>query len=173
MLISILSIIVMFIVALIIKKHDEYFGWGGVIGIGLVFGIFVALAVHLLTFPFAIEHRYKTFEKDIVASKSDSRIDGSVSGGLFYVKGKIDEVDYYFVLTKTNDIYRQEKVPVESTVIIETTGKPKVVMNKHYSGGSAWPNWIRFHDEPDYRNEKDTIYVPVGTVENNIRFEVF
>lgn len=173
MLITVLSILVMFIVALIIKKHDDDFGWGGVIGISLTFGILVSLGVHLLTWPFAIEHKYKTFEKEIVASKSDSRIDGSFSGGLFYVKGKIDEVDYYFVLTKTNEIYRQEKTPVESTVIIETTGKPKVVMSKHYSGGSAWPNWIRFHDEPEYRNEKDTIYVPVGTVSEEMNFDVF
>ena len=173
MLITVISILSMFIVALIIKKHDDCFGWGGVIGISLAFGALVALALHLFTFPFAIEHKYKTFEKEIVASKTDSRIDGSVSGGLFYVKGKIDEVDYYFVLTKTNDIYKQEKTPVESTVIIETTGKPKVVMNKHYSGGSAWPNWIRFHDEPEYRNEKDTIYVPVGTVSEAMNFDVF
>lgn len=172
MLITVLSIIVIFIVALIIKKHDDDFGWGGVIGVSLAFGTLISLVVHLFTFPFVIEHKYKTFEKEIVASKSDSRIDGSISG-LFYVKGKIDEVDYYFVLTKTNDIYKQEKTPVESTVIIETTGKPKVVMNKHYSGASAWPNWIRFHDEPEYRNEKDTIYVPVGTVSGQMNFDVF
>ena len=163
----------MFIVALIVKKHDDCFSWGGVIGISLAFGTLVALVLHLFTFPFAIEHRYKTFEHEIVASKSDSRIDGSVSGGLFYVKGKVDEVDYYFVLTKTNEIYRQEKVPVESTVIIETSGNPRVVMEKHYSGGSAWPNWIRFHDEPEYHNEKDTIYVPVGTVSGQMNFNVF
>ena len=172
MLITVLSIVVMFIVALIIKKHDNDFGWGGVIGISLVFGTVISLLLHLFTFPFVIEHKYKTFEKEIVASKTDSRIDGYVSG-LFYVKGKIDEVDYYFVLTKTNDIYKQEKTPVESTVIIETTGKPRVVMNKHYSGGSAWPTWIRFHDEPEYRNEKDTIYVPVGTVSEAMNFDVF
>ena len=173
MLITILSILVIFIVALIIKKHDDDFGWGGVIGMSLAFGALVALALHLFTFPFAIEHKYKTFEHEIVASKADSRINGSFGSGIFYVKGKVDEVDYYFVLTKTNEIYRQEKTPVESTVIIETTGKPKVVMNKHYSGASAWSNWIRFHDEPEYRNEKDTIYVPVGTVSGQMNFDVF
>ena len=174
MLISILSIIVMFIVALIIRKHDEYFGWGGVIAVGLMFGVFVALAVHLFTWPLAIKHEYKTFKYEIVASKTNSRIDGSFGSGIFYTKGKVDEVDYYFVLTKKNDIYRQEKVPVESTVIIETTGTPKVVMNKHYSGAGGWPQWIRFHETyPDYINEKDTIFVPVGTVENSVRFEVF
>ncbi len=173
MLITGLSILIMFIMASVIKKHDESLKWGGVVGIGLGLGVVVSLCVHLFTFPFVIEHKYRTFEKEIVASKSDSRIEGSVGGGLFYVKGRIDEIDYYFVLTKTNGIYRQEKVPVESTVIIETEGKPKVVMNKHYSGGSALPNWIRFHNEPEYRNEKDTIYVPVGTVENSARFEVF
>lgn len=174
MLISILSIIIVFILALNAKKHDsEDFGWDDVIYITVIFGFFAALLLHCLTYPFVIEHKYKTFEKEIVASKSDSRIDGYTGGGLFYVKGKIDEVDYYFIITKINETYKQEKVPVENTVIVETTGKPKVVINKHYCGASAWSNWIRFHKDPEYRSEKDTIYVPVGTVENNKKFEVF
>jgi hypothetical protein len=167
MLISILSIIIVFILALRTKKYDgEDFGWGDVIWFTIVFGFFVSLFLHILTYPFVIEHKYKIYEKEIVASKSDSRIDGYTGGGLFYVKDKIDEVDYYFVITKTNGIYKQEKVPVENTVIVETTGKPKVVVNKHYYGASAWSNQIRFHKDPELRSEKDTIYVPVGTVEN-------
>jgi hypothetical protein len=178
MLISILSIIIVLYFALYAKKNakkddSEDFGWGDVIYITVIFGFFVSLFLHILSYPFVIEHKYKIYEKEIVASKSDSRIDGYTGGGLFYVKGKIDEVDYYFVITKTNEIYKQEKVPVENTVIVETTGKPKVVVNKHYCGASAWPDWIRFHKDPECRSEKDTIYVPVGTVENNKKFEVF
>ena len=178
MLITILSFALVFIITLIAKKYDEYanddyFRWEIIFLITFVFGMFTSIIIHVLTIPFTIEQEYKKIEKEIVATKSDTRIEGSVKGALFFVRGKVDEVDYYFVLTKNGEIYKQEKVPVESTVIVETTGKPRVVMDKVYCGSTAWSNWIRFHDEPKYYDEKDTIYVPVGTIENNAKFEIF
>lgn len=173
MLIIILSFALVFIIDLIsIKKHNDTFR-GTDIGIVIIFGILASMVFHFLTIPLAIEFENKIFEKEIVATKTDARIEGSVKGALFFVRGKVDEVDYYFVLTKNGEIYKQEKVPVESTVIVETTGKPKVVKNKRYCGDSACSNWIRFHDEPKYYDENDTIYVPVGTIENNAKFEIF
>ena len=177
MLITILSFALVFIITLIAKKYDEYandedFKWESIFLITFVFGIFASIILHVLTISLSVEHEYKKIEKEIVATKSDTRIDGSIRGGLFFVRGKVDEVDYYFVLTKNGEIYKQEKVPVESTVIVETTGKPKVVKNKHYCGTSV-SNWIVFHEEPKYYDEKDTIYVPVGTIENNAKFEIF
>ena len=172
MVITILSFALVFIIDLIsIKKHNDSFG-GTDIGIVIIFGIFVSMVFHLLTIPLTFEFENRIFEKEIVATKSDTRIDGSIRGSLFFVRGKVDEVDYYFVLTKNGEIYKQEKVPVESTVIVETTGKPKVVKNKRYCGTSV-SNWIVFYDEPKYYDEKDTIYVPVGTIENNAKFEIF
>lgn len=177
MLITILSFALVFIITLIAKKYDEYanddyFRWEIIFLATFIFGMFTSIIIHVLTIPFTIEQEYKKIEKEIVATKSDTRIEGSVKGVLFFVRGKVDEVDYYFVLTKNNEIYKQEKVPVESTVIVETTGKPKVVKNKHYCGTSV-SNWIVFHEEPRYCNENDTIYVPVGTIENNAKFEIF
>ena len=177
MLITVLSFGSVFIITLMFKKYNEcvkndYFKWESIFLITFVFGTVASIILHVMTIPLSIEHKYKKIEKEIVATKSDTRIDGSIRGSLFYVRGKVDEVDYYFVLSKNNEIYKQEKVPVESTVIVETTEKPRVVMNKHYCGTSV-SNWIRFHDEPKYYDEKYTIYVPVGTIENNAKFEIF
>lgn len=177
MLITVLSFASVFIITLMFKKYNEcvkndYFKWESIFLITFVFGTFASIILHVLTIPLSVEHKYKKIEKEIVSTKSDTRIDGSIKGGLFYIRGKVDEVDYYFVLSKNNEIYKQEKVPVESTVIVETTEKPRVVINKHYCGTSV-SNWIRFHGNPEYCGEKDTIYVPVGTIENNAKFEIF
>ena len=155
------------------KIHDDAKFEGVDVTIIIIFGILVSIVFHLLTIPLTIEFENKISEKEIVATKADARIEGSVRGGLFYTRGKIEDKDYYFVLTKNNGIYKQEKVLVENTVIVETTGKPKLVMDKEYCGGTAWSNWIRIHDGKRYYDERDTIYVPIGTVENNARFEVF
>lgn len=173
MLITILSFAFAFIVDLISrKKHNDAKFSGASVTIVIIFGILISMVFHLLTIPLTIEFENKIFEKEIVATKPDVRIEGYVGGGLFYTRGKIEDKDYYFVLTKNNGVYKQEKVPVENTVIVETSGKPKLVMDKEYRG-SSWSNWIRIHDGKRYYDERDTIYVPVGTVENNAKFEVF
>ena len=174
MLITILSFVLVFIIDLIsIKKHNDSFR-GTDFGIVIIFGIVTSMVLHLLTIPLSIEFENKIFEKEIVATKPDVRIEGYIGGGIFYTRGKIEDKDYYFVLTKNNGIYKQEKVLVENTVIVETTGKPRVVMDKEYCGTAAWSNWIRIHDNgKKYHSENDTIYVPVGTIENNAKFEIF
>ncbi len=173
MLITILSFALAFIVDLISRKiHNNAKFIGADACIIIIFGILVSMVFHLLTIPLAIEFENKIFEKEIVATKPDVRIEGYIGGGLFYTRGKIEDKDYYFVLTKNNGVYKQEKVLVENTVIVETAGKPKLVMNKVYRG-SSWSNWIRIHDGKRYYDERDTIYVPIGTVENNAKFEVF
>lgn len=174
MLITILSFAFAFIVDAISRKIHNDAKFNGVDAcIVIIFGIIVSMVFHLLTIPLAIEFENKIFEKEIVATKTDARTEGYIGGGLFYTKGKIEDKDYYFVLTKNNGIYKQEKVLVENTVIVETSGKPKLVMDKEYRGSTAWSNWIRIHDGKRYYDERDTIYVPIGTVENNAKFEVF
>lgn len=173
MLITILSFAFAFIVDLISRKinNDAKF-IGADACIIIIFGTLVTMVFHLLTIPLTVKFENKIFEKEIVATKTDARIEGHIGGGLFYTRGKIEDKDYYFVLTKNNGIYKQEKVLVENTVIVETSGKPKVIMDKKYRG-SSWSNWIRIHDGKRYYDERDTIYVPIGTVENNAKFEVF
>lgn len=173
MLITILSFAFAFIVDLISRKmHDDAKFEGVDVTIIIIFGTLVTMVFHLLTIPLTVKFENKIFEKEIVATKTDARIEGHIGGGIFYTRGKIEDKDYYFVLTKNNGVYKQEKVLVENTVIVETSGKPKVVMDKKYRG-SSWSNWIRIHDGKRYYDERDTIYVPIGTVENNAKFEVF
>ena len=173
MLITILSFAFAFIVDLISRKmHDDAKFEGVDVTIIIIFGTLVSMVFHLLTIPLTVKFENKIFEKEIVATKTDARIEGHIGGGLFYTKGKIEDKDYYFVLTKNNGVYKQEKVLVENTVIVETAGKPKLVMDKEYRG-SSWSNWIRIHDGKRYYDERDTIYVPIGTVESNAKFEVF
>lgn len=170
MLITILSFAFAFIVNSISRKihNDAKFNRVDACVV-IIFGIIISIIFHFLTIPLTIEFENKIFEKEIVATKTDVRTEGYIGGGLFYTKGKIEDKDYYFVLTKNNGIYKQEKVLVENTVIVETSDKPKVVMNKEYCGSTAWSNWIRIHDGKRYYDERDTIYVPIGTVENNAK----
>ena len=112
MLITVLSFASVFIITLMFKKYNEcvkndYFKWESIFLITFVFGTFASIILHVLTIPLSVEHKYKKIEKEIVATKSDTRIDGSIEGSLFYVRGKVDEVDYYFVLSKNNEIYKQ------------------------------------------------------------------
>ena len=173
MLITILSFAFAFIVDLINRKtHNNAKFIGADACVIIIIGILTSMVFHLLTIPLTFEFENRIFEKEIVATKPDVRIEGYMGGGLFYTRGKIEDKDYYFVLTKNNGVYKQEKVLVENTVIVETAGKPKVVMDKEYCG-SSWSNWIRIHDGKRYYDERDTIYVPIGTVENNAKFEIF
>ena len=172
MLITVSSFIVVLIIVIIFCKKEGCVEWSPIIGGTFMGGILLTLLVYIVTWPFSLEHTYQRVEKNIVASKADARIEGEMHG-CFYVRGKIEEKDYYFVLTKSGDVYKQDKAPVESTVIVETNGVPKIVKNKHFVG-CGWSQNIRWHDkEPEYVNEQDTIYVPVGTVSNEMNFMIF
>ena len=174
MLITVLSFIVVLIIVLIIcnKKVKRYIEWGTVIGDTIMGSMLLTLIVYFVTWPFSLEHTYQRSEKTIVASQADSRIEGEMHGCL-YVRGKIEEKDYYFVLTKSGGVYKQDKVPVKNTVIVETEGVPRIVKNQHYIG-CGWPQSIRWHDtQQDCVDEHDTIYVPVGTVSSEMNFMVF
>lgn len=105
--------------------------------------------------------------------KYDSKVEGEMRGGLFFYRCRIDEVDYYVYLTEADGIYKQERVPVENTVIKETKEQPRVVKSNTYVQ-SGIQMWIRFKDNPPKKTcESDTLYVPEGTVSNCTKFEVF
>lgn len=177
MLITIIAYIITFVIVFLIDRGDNkpYGGgvdWAVVIPATVVLGMLASLLLHLVTYPFCIERIWEKTTQPIVASKADTRIEGEIDGGCFYFRGKIDEVDYYFVLVKEGSVYKREKVPAESTVISETDGSPRVVTNKMYVK-SKWSHKIRLHSDPEYVRETDTIYVPVGTVSSGMKYEVF
>ena len=83
MLITILSFAFAFIVDLISRKiHNDAKFIGADTCIVIIFGILVSMVFHLLTIPLTIEFENKIFEKEIVATKADVRIEGHIGGGL-------------------------------------------------------------------------------------------
>ena len=79
MLITILSFAFAFIVDLINRKiHDDAKFIGADAAIVIIFGILTSMVLHLLTIPLAIEFENKIFEKEIVATKPDVRIEGYI-----------------------------------------------------------------------------------------------
>lgn len=173
MLILILSLLISFSVGYVIKVNTdpEHFSfWAFSIFAGL---IIFALAT-LITFPFFREFQFKTYEKEIIATKTGDKVEGYVAGSCFYIRGKIEEKDYYFVLANNgNGTYKQISAPVESTVIVETKGTPKIKFCERFVTCSL-PKTIRFKGRPKYVDENDTIFVPVGTITNSdMEFKIF
>lgn len=176
MLITIIAYIITFVIVFLIDRADNRphggVDWPLVITATAILGGVGSLLLHLVTYPFCVERSWEKTAQPIVASKADTRIEGEIDGGCFYFRGRIDEVDYYFVLVKEGSVYKRKKVPAESTVISETGGTPCVVTNKMYVK-SKWSHKIRLHGDPEYVREMDTIYVPVGAVSSGMKYEVF
>lgn len=177
MLITLLSILAIVCIFLKIRKNnkydnefwDDFCGWGFII----FMSCFLTLIVHALTYPVKLERPVITTTQKITAMKYDSKVEGEMRGGLFFYRCRIDEVDYYVYLTEADGIYKQERVPVENTVIKETKEQPRVVKSNTYVH-NAISNWIRFHfDKPKKSHESDTLYVPEGTVSSCTKFEIF
>ena len=136
----------------------------------MIYGI-LCLFINMVVASLLSETKIVTTTERIVASKSDTRIEGEIRGGIFYIRGRVDEVDYYFYLTDNNGVYKQEKVEVENTVIKETAGEPcikKVKTFRTYPTG----NKIALSPLTHKITESDTLFVPIGTIEAT-KFEVF
>lgn len=144
--------------------------WFWNIFLGFWVGFAIAIVLHACSYPFTVETTYRTKTKPIVAAKVDSRISGHME---FYWIGRIDEIDYYFVITDDGGLYKQRRVPVESTVIVETDDKPYIKIKEKYAGSSL-PEWVRIKCKPNILvGEEDTIFVPRGTISSNSKFEIF
>ena len=90
MLITILSFVFAFIVDLISRKrHNNAKFIGADACVIIIFGTLVSMVFHLLTIPLTVEFENKISEKEIVATKTDARIEGYKnnhywSGGVKY-----------------------------------------------------------------------------------------
>ena len=172
MLITLISILIAVTIVIIVKKKcdvdDDFCGWG----CGIFTAFILTLLLHLVTYPVKLERPVVTTTQKITAMKYDSKVEGEMRGGLFFYRCRIDEVDYYVYLTEADGIYKQERVPVENTVIKETKGQPRVVKSNTYVQ-SGIPQWIRFKDITKKVGESDTLYVPEGTVSSCTKFEIF
>lgn len=172
MLIIIISILIAITIVIKIKKNcidDDFTG----VMCGITISIILILFFHMITYPIKLEKSNITTTQKIIATKYDSRVEGEISGGVFFRRCRIDEVDYYFYLTETAGIYKQEKILADNTVIKETHGQPRVVKKKQYIQNGI-PNWIRikFYQQKKV-SESDTLFVPEGTISYCTKFEIF
>lgn len=173
MLITLFSIIIPAIVFIIIKKKCGGDDCPPLVGFVVLTSLLLYLMLHLFTYPVKLERPVITDTQKIVAMKTDSKTEGETSGGLFFYRCRIDEVDYYVYLVEDAGIYKQEKVPVEYTVIKETTDQPKIIKNTKYVKNGL-PNTIRFKCKgPEKVGESDTIFVPEGTISDCSKYIVF
>lgn len=166
MLIIIISILITITIVIKIKKNcidDDFIG----VMCGIIISITLILFFQMITYPIKLEKQTITTTQKIIATKYDSRVEG-------IQRRIIDEVDYYFYLTETAGIYKQEKIMANNTVIKETMDNlARVVKKKQYIQNGI-PNWIRFNFYlPRKVYESDTLYVPEGTVSYCTKFEIF
>lgn len=174
MLFSVISFIIGLLITFLFLDRDKFLPKGKRLFLNIFLGFWVGFAIaivlHACSYPFTVETTYRTKTKPIVAAKADSRISGSM---VFYWRGRINEIDYYFVLTDDGGLYKQRRVPAESTVIVETDGKPYIKIKEKYAGSSL-PESIRIKCKPNILvGEEDTIFVPRGTISANSKFEIF
>lgn len=138
-----------------------------------IFGALFTFILTLITFVPTREWYDKTSTVNIVASKSDHRIEGEFSHGIFYSRMKVEDKDYYFVMEDHGGSYTIGRCLVENTVIKETDGHPRMKRSYTYVTSSL-PQWVRFKEpHGTLVKERDTIFVPRGTVVNNIGYEIF
>lgn len=169
MVILLLSIL---IVALIVSRN-EHFDKSDKICLTALFGAVLYFAISLITFIPSRTWYERSSSVNIIATKTDQRIEGEFSHGIFYSRMRVEDKDYYFVMTNRNGSYKSERCLVENTIIKEIDGTPYLKRTKKYVT-SSWPMWLRFKEvNGTLVGEKDTIFVPRGTMSNINTFDVF
>lgn len=165
-------VVITALVLIFLKKHFKLNGFECFVVIFLSTTI-LSLPVNMIPNVFLSEKKEVTYIDKIVATKAGTRLNGELHGSMFYVRGTIDEVDYYFYLVKRNGVYKQGKVEVNNTVIKETNGTPHVKRVKKYTIYNINQKIVfrLLHDSLD--EERDTLFVPVGTIEKVSDYNVF
>ena len=89
----------------------------------VVWGIF---GLQYLATGEVIEEK-STGKQNIYSIRDDSSIEGSFGGGIFLVRGSIEEVDYYYYWIKTKDgMHRSKKAANNSYIVEEDIEQPYV-----------------------------------------------
>lgn len=56
---------------------------------------------------------------ELVSLQDTTRINGSLSGNLFYISGSVNEEDFYSFYYKLESGYKKDKIPTHNTIIYE------------------------------------------------------
>lgn len=164
------SFLLGFIIACVIGHFDEDFSSEGFI-LYFIVTIILGLSIWMITQIVTMDSFFKPTEEnihyEIIATKvvQDENI--------YFTKTQINEDFYYIVMVKKEDgSYVQKSVPVKYTAIVETDDNPHINQTIKYKERDI-SNYIRFTDtRKKYTGESDTIFVPRGTMSNNIKFEL-
>ena len=104
----------------------------------------------------------------IVTLKDNSDIDGSLSGGLFYQSGYVNEKMYYYCMEQTKIGKKMIKIPAVNSYIIETNDRePCIVKESEYYTDEEAKYWLN-----SLNNVKYYIYVPENTVDDSFSVDL-
>lgn len=167
-------IVIVIVIAIILLFFSSYH-WKDMLfeaGVVLFVGIFLSVAMMGLCTSifdsFAKQYKEVDYSKTIYAIQDNSSIEGKIRGGIFYTRGKVEEVEYYYYLCNGSYGKRTEKVPVNETYIIETDGNYRIEICK-----SKYKNkWVKLLTGLDYAKQFYVIYVPYGTTTNNYSIDL-
>lgn len=170
MLFLIVSFILGFIIACVIGHFDEDFrseGFPLYFTVTIVSGLCIWMIVQIVTIDSFFYQTEERIHDEIIATKVVQ------NENIYFTKTQIDEDFYYIVMVKKEDgSYVQKNVPVKYTAIVETDDNPHINQTIKYKERDI-SNYIRFttYRKP-YVGESDTIFVPIGTMSKNIKFEM-
>lgn len=119
-------------------------------------------------------------EKEIVSLNIKSSVNGDINGSFFVgiggISGDIDDEEYYYFYTKTDNKYKLEKALAKDIELIEYDGTPKIVHKEiktseiGNSSNGALANFLKldFNDEwvmgfPQ-KSKETTIYIPKNSI---------
>lgn len=92
-----------------------------IIGLTPVWFLLWGVTVALLDIDPVIESEH-LYNETIVSIKDNSQVEGNIRGGIFLIRGNINQKEYYMGYKQNEDgSFSQFKVPVERSKIYETT----------------------------------------------------
>lgn len=161
------------VVGFFIEIKSCWRDWGTVRVVGIATLIFVAMFIGSLfgldaVFQKSYEETIQTAEYKLVSIKDNSQLEGSGSGGLFYVYVSMDTNEVYTYYYKLEDGgYKKGKISSENAVIYEKDDcKPLITEYTTYTKvnmNHSLENFLTFgsfnKSEKSYK-----IFVPKGTI---------
>lgn len=174
-------------------KNDLF----GLIALGISMCTTIAFIILFITFlgvkyETTIKENIIETEKEIVNLNIKTNVNGEINGSFFIgtggVGGSINDEEYYYFYTKTDDRYKLEKVLAKDVELIEYDGIPKIVhkeikltkLKKRTNGALSnflkldfnkeWEENFSSFDENKYgssKQEETIIYIPKDSIFTN------
>lgn len=151
------------VVNIYLYKENSWYGF-----VDFLTTILLGTLVWLVFFSIYFETEEVIEEKsvgkqNIYSIRDDSSIEGNFGGGIFLVRGTIEEVDYYYYWVETKDgMYRKKKKADNSYIVEEDIKQPYVETFEHickFIGGEE--------GECLDEDNKYVFHIPKGSIKYN------